>query len=154
MGVQVVGKDRRKIRRYERLPLPLRGTGDHDRLRLSGQIQRQKLRPQFPELLRHDGARLAVRHEFLIELREDRLFRQCHADRCRCPYRLRFCDSRSPDFSPIRHHHGYRRCCRCMLRLRELHGWLLPGHLRQLDTYALFFGFLEGFVELTHFRFP
>jgi len=41
-----------------------------------------------------------------------------------------------------------------MLRLRELHGWLLPGHLRQLDTYALFFGFLEGFVELTHFRFP
>jgi len=29
-------------------------------------------------------------------------------------------------------------------------GGAYPGHLRQLDTYALFFGFLEGFVELTH----
>ena len=75
VGLQVVGQDGREIGRNERLPLPLRGAGDHDRFRLVGQVQRQELRPQLPELLRHDGARLAVCDQFIDRIRGKRPLR-------------------------------------------------------------------------------
>ena len=76
--MQVIGKDGREIGRNERLPFPLRGAGDHDRFRLVGQVQRQELSPQLPELFRHDGSRLAICDQFIIEFGENDFFGQTH----------------------------------------------------------------------------
>ena len=89
-----------------------------------GRFSVRSCSPQLPELLRHDGARLAICHQLCRRNREKRSLRAVSWISAQRPDRLRLRDLRVREANLFRQSHGYRRTV-LRLRLRNLRDRLL-----------------------------